>query len=95
MHILSLTDCFRSSAGMILDIDIQNKVWACEFSWFTGPVGLWSEKFFIKTALTLYERRMNPIKTYNFRTKLDYLRGRRGRDRMVVGRYDFRYRHIF
>jgi len=28
---------------------------------------------------------MNPIKTYNFRIKLDYLRGRRGRDRMVVG----------
>jgi hypothetical protein len=27
----------------------QNKIWACGFSWFTGPVGLWSEKFFVKT----------------------------------------------
>jgi len=30
----------------------QNKIWACGFSWFTGPVGLWSEKFFVKTAMT-------------------------------------------
>jgi hypothetical protein len=29
----------------------QNKIWACGFWWFTGPVGLWSEKFFVKTAL--------------------------------------------
>ena len=28
----------------------QNKIWACGFSWFTGPVGLWSEKFFVKTV---------------------------------------------
>jgi hypothetical protein len=29
----------------------QNEIWACGFSWLTGPVGLWSEKFFVKTAI--------------------------------------------
>jgi hypothetical protein len=28
----------------------QNKIWPCEFLWFTGTVGLWSERFFVKTA---------------------------------------------
>ena len=28
----------------------QNKMRTCEFSWFTGPVGLWREQFFVKTV---------------------------------------------
>ena len=40
----------------------QNKVWACGFSWSTGPVGLWSEKFFVKTDVhVLYNKSLLQI----------------------------------
>ena len=44
----------------------QNKIWACGFLWFTGPVGLWSAKFFVKTGCPCKQSRVTYLLPYTY-----------------------------